>query len=220
MTWYKVGLWPSTGKAVVEHFIQADSVDEAYARAASLGYGDTCDPEEYRKLLMYCDNHGCGEPDYRYFDKAGWSGYLLLSDSYAVKLTPAEVLAWKAGLLKPKHAFTESKRKSFSKPLFGSKLRSQRTASKDVKPFKGSADYTKYSAVGFPIYKIWESFGQYCVLSKNPKTGEWIFGRRYDLDTGIWGGGTYRLNIDDLYERCPPYGKLVVDNKRGNTGKY
>lgn len=110
------------------------------------------------------------------------------------------------------------------KPLVGLKFlqrkpSAKRSASKDRKS-GGNLDFTKSNCLGFPIYKIWESFGQYYVLAKNPETGEWVFGRRYDLDTGIWGGGTYRLNIDELYERCPPYGRLVVDNHRGDTGKY
>ena len=98
------------------------------------------------------------------------------------------------------------------------------TVPKDVRRQLGYSanskpDYTKYNCSGFPIYKIWESFGTYNVLAKNDH-GEWVFGRNYNLETGLWQGGTYKIRIDDLYERCPPYGRLVVDNHRGPTGRY
>ena len=143
------------------------------------------------------------------------------SGPYYISETPNED---EDGWYDKKPLLKRGRSKSKFKPLVGLKFlqrkpSAKRSVSKDRKS-GGNVDFTKSNRFGFPIYKIWESFGQYNVLARNPETGEWVYGRRYDMDSGIWAGGTYRLNIDDLYERCPPYGKLVVDNKRGNTGKY
>lgn len=84
-------------------------------------------------------------------------------------------------------------------------------------------DFKKYTADGFPIYKIWKYWNSddgHVVLARHPKSNEWIFGRNYNIKTGRWVGGTYRMRLEDLYERCPPYGVLIVNNKRGPTGKY
>lgn len=98
------------------------------------------------------------------------------------------------------------------------------TENKLPKPGRSSdrRNFKKFTADGFPIYKIWQywdSDNGYNVLAKN-NYGEWVYGRNYNIKTGRWAGGTYRVHINDLYDRSPPTGRLVVDNKRGNTGKY
>lgn len=86
---------------------------------------------------------------------------------------------------------------------------------------RSNRKFVKKTADGMTIYKIWhhDMFDSYDVLAKN-RYGEWAYGRNYNLRTGRWSGATYRLNIDDLYERCPPYGKVIVNNKIGPTGRY
>ena len=92
---------------------------------------------------------------------------------------------------------------------------------KKKKKTPAKRNFKKYTADGFPIYKMWKGWGPYYdVLAKNPETGMWVYGRNYKLSTGRWAGGTYRPTLKLLYERSPPFGKLVVDNKRGYTGRY
>ncbi len=83
-------------------------------------------------------------------------------------------------------------------------------------------DFTKISAAGIPIYKIWYSslMDSYDVLGRSKK-GEWVYGRDYDLKDGVWQGGRYDYDLNNLYKRVGgTFGKVVVDNHRGNTGRF
>lgn len=83
-------------------------------------------------------------------------------------------------------------------------------------------DYTKISAAGIPIYKIWYSplMDSYDVLGRS-KNGEWVYGRDYDLKDGIWKGGRYDYDIDNLYKRVGgTYPVVFKNNHRGKTGKF
>ena len=83
-------------------------------------------------------------------------------------------------------------------------------------------DFTKYSAVGIPIYKIYyyRGWDTYDVLGRK-FNGEWVFGRDYDLKTGVWQGGTYRMDLNDLYKRVDTnLPRAYIDNKRGPTGRF
>ncbi len=82
-------------------------------------------------------------------------------------------------------------------------------------------DYEKYSAIGIPIYKIWRNmFGNFDVLGRK-FNGEWVFGHDYDLKDGVWKGGKYDYDIDNLYKRVGRnFPKPYIDNKRGPTGKF
>lgn len=82
-------------------------------------------------------------------------------------------------------------------------------------------DYEKYSAVGIPIYKVWRNmFGDFDVLGRK-FNGEWVFGHDYDLKDGVWKGGKYDYDIDNLYKRVGRnFPKPYIDNKRGPTGKF
>ena len=86
---------------------------------------------------------------------------------------------------------------------------------------KPKKDFTKYSATGAPIYKIWYNGigGTYDCLAKI--NNEWVYGRDYNLSTGVWQGGRYDYDIDNLYRRVGgTFGKVVVDNKRGPSGRF
>ena len=83
-------------------------------------------------------------------------------------------------------------------------------------------DFTKFSAVGIPIYKIYYSAftESYDVLGRK-YNGEWVYGRDYDLKTGIWNGGRYNFDIDALYDRVNgPNGHVFINNRRGPTGRF
>lgn len=83
-------------------------------------------------------------------------------------------------------------------------------------------DFTKISSAGIPIYKIWYSplMESYDVLGRK-KSGEWVYGRDYDLKKGIWQGGKYDYDIDNLYKRVGgTYPVLYKNNRRGKTGRF
>lgn len=95
-------------------------------------------------------------------------------------------------------------------------------ASKPKKKVAKKPDFTKISAAGIPIYKIWYSpmWDSYDVLGRS-KNGEWVYGRDYDLKDGVWQGGRYDYDIDNLYKRVGgTYPVLFKNNRRGKTGKF
>lgn len=93
---------------------------------------------------------------------------------------------------------------------------------KTIKNPMAKKDYTKYTQQGMRIYKIWYSplTESYDVLARK-SDGEWAYGRDYNLKTGIWQGGRYSMNLNQLYERVGgTFGRVYKDNHRGPTGKF
>lgn len=82
--------------------------------------------------------------------------------------------------------------------------------------------YTEYNNIGMPIYKIWYNSisNSYDVLARK-FNGEWAYGHDYDIKEGVWKGGRYDYDVNDLYKRVGGTpSKVVVDNKRGPSGRF
>lgn len=93
---------------------------------------------------------------------------------------------------------------------------------KTIKNPMAKKDYTKVTQQGMRIYKIWYSplTESYDVLARK-SDGEWAYGRDYNLKTGIWQGGRYSMNLNQLYERVGgTFGRVYKDNHVGKTGKF
>lgn len=59
------------------------------------------------------------------------------------------------------------------------------------------------------------------VVKARKSDGEWAYGRDYNLKTGIWQGGRYSMNLNQLYERVGgTFGRVYKDNHVGKTGKF
>lgn len=137
------------------------------------------------------------------------------------KKTVGDMMRWK-GVWEwrsfPSHANHVVAKDGSIGPILNKNVASKKAVKK--KPAK--KDFTKYTAMGLPVYKIWYNgiMDSYDCLARQ-KNGEWVYGRDYDLKDGIWQGGRYDYDLDNLYRRVGgTFGKVVVNNKRGPTGKF
>lgn len=95
MTWYKVGLWPGSGYQMQVVIVESDSAEGAFAKAASMGYGDTMTSGQYE---MYLNDIGVPpekeldyeDERYSWFDDEGWQGYINMENAYVQPATPIE----------------------------------------------------------------------------------------------------------------------------------
>ena len=166
--------------------------DTIEARSMAIAYLEN-HPNEYKVFFYKAKN---SRKDYAYVFKVKHSGtvsfyWMRYDNKVGVVQTPL----YKNGKLKMARKTTTSKPKN---------------------------DFTKVSAAGIPIYKIWYSplMDSYDVLGRS-KSGEWVYGRDYDLKDGVWQGGRYDYDIDNLYKRVGgTYPKVYKNNHRGPTGKF